>query len=82
MKLLNGGSGKTSSTRLITLIVVGVILAVYIGHNVVSMFKGGAFIDFPSQSVMVLLIVMGAKVGQHVSEATRDKHKEKKHEEG
>lgn len=65
---LFSSNGKISSTRFITIVTCLTILGVYIAHNIVSMVNEGSFIDFPTNSVAIMLIVLGAKVGQHVSE--------------
>lgn len=64
-----------SSMRIATLTSVFTILGVFIAHNVMSILKlgsyssgNGGFIDFPANSVMIILIALGAKLGQHVSE--------------
>ena len=64
-----GRSSKISMTRLATLSTMFVILAVYAAHNIIAMVNGAEYVDFPANSVMVILIILGAKVGQHVSES-------------
>jgi hypothetical protein len=60
------GKGPISTTRAITVTTAFTILGIYVAQNVLAMIKCGGYIDFPSNSVMVLLVVMGAKVGQSI----------------
>lgn len=71
LSIFKGAKGdKFSATRFIMIITCLVILLVYVAHNAVSMYHGECgFIDFPQNSVAVLFIVLGAKVGQHVTES-------------
>lgn len=62
--MLSGNGDAVSTTRVITVSTAFTILGVFIAQNVMAMLKCGGFIDFPTNSVMVLLVVMGAKVGQ------------------
>ena len=71
--MLEGSDGTISTTRFITLAVTMIIMGVYIAQNVAAMAKGMGFVDFPTNTVYILLIALGAKVGQHFSEALRDK---------
>lgn len=67
--------GKVSSTRIATLASVFTVLTVYVAHNIMALINGKDYVDFPSNSVMVLLVMVGAKVGQHVSEQITKKGK-------
>jgi hypothetical protein len=67
MSMLSG-KGPISTTRVATISTVFTILGIYIAQNVMAMVKCGGYIDFPTNSVMALLVVMGAKVGQTVFE--------------
>jgi uncharacterized membrane protein YfcA len=64
-------NGKVSSIRFATLLSVLTVLSVYTGHNVLAIIRGTPYVDFPTNSVMLLLVMVGAKVGQHVSEAKK-----------
>ena len=60
-------SGKgISTTRVITMATAFTILGIYAAQNILAMIKCGGYIDFPANSVMALLVVMGAKVGQSI----------------
>lgn len=61
-------NGQASSTRFIMYATGVVILGTYLFHNILSALKGGDFIDFPMNSVMVLGIVLGGKVTQKFAE--------------
>lgn len=69
IKSMLSSRSKISSTRFIVLCTTFTILGVYIAHNVVAMVRSGGYIDFPVNTVAIMLIVLGAKVGQHVSES-------------
>jgi uncharacterized membrane protein len=62
------GKGPISTTRVVTVATAFTVLGVYIAQNVMAMIKCGGYADFPTNSVMALLVVMGAKVGQSVFE--------------
>jgi len=68
MSMLRCNDGSVSTTRVITVATAFTILLVYIAQNVLAMIKCGGYIDFPTNSVMALLVVMGAKVGQSIFE--------------
>jgi len=68
-EMVEGKDGGISTIRVATITTVVVILGIYVAQNVISMLHNAGYVDFPSNSVMVLLIVLGAKVGQHVSES-------------
>ena len=65
---LSNDQGNLSTMRLLSVLTILIILTIYITHNVVSMVKGLGFVDFPENSVMVILITFGAKVSQSFSE--------------
>lgn len=61
--------GEVSMTRVVTAATAFIVLGVYVAVNVMSMLKSCCqIVDFPQNSVMVLLVVMGAKVGQSAFE--------------
>ena len=62
------GKGPISTTRVVTVATAFTVLGTYIAQNVVAMIKCGGYADFPTNSIMALLVVMGAKVGQSVFE--------------
>ena len=64
-------NGQSSSTRFIMYGTGAVILVTYLFHNILSAMKGGEFIDFPTNSVIVLGIVLGGKVTQKFAEAKK-----------
>jgi len=64
--MLSCNDGSISTTRVITFITALTVLGIYIAQNVMAMIKCGGYADFPANSVMVLLVVMGAKVSQSV----------------
>jgi uncharacterized membrane protein YfcA len=73
IKDIVSANGNASTTRVCTLLIVAIILIVYVAVNVVAMIKGSGYQDFPTNSVMVLLVALGAKVGQHISETFEKK---------
>jgi hypothetical protein len=73
LKQMLSSDPVVSTTRFITIVGPLVILAIFAGHNVISMIKGGGYIDFEVNSVMALLVFMGAKVGQSFSEKSNSK---------
>ena len=75
---LLSSTGNVSLTRVITLITAFDILCIYTAQNVASMFNNGAYVDFPTNTVTILLVVMGAKVAQKPFEEKDDKKKKKK----
>ena len=60
--------GKVSTTRFCTYAITITVLATYIAHNVISIIKGGTYVDFPLNSVIVLGIVLTGKVSQQFVE--------------
>lgn len=58
----------TSSTRVIIIGTAVTVLGTYLAHNIISMVKGGGMVDFALNSVLILAIAMGAKVGQKFAE--------------
>jgi len=74
IKDIVSANGNASTTRVCTILVVMTILSVYIATNIVAMIKDSGYQDFPTNSVMVLLVTLGAKVGQHISEAFEKKN--------
>lgn len=68
IKSMTSGNSEVSTTRFVTLATTFTILIVYTIHNILAMTKCSGYIDFPTNTVAVLFIVLGAKVGQHVSE--------------
>jgi len=71
IKSMLGGSDtgvSISTTRVITIVTAFSILGIYVAQNIMAMVKCGGYIDFPANSVMALLVVMGAKVGQAIFE--------------
>jgi uncharacterized membrane protein len=77
VKDIVSANGDTSTTRVCTILIVMTILAVYTATNIVAMIKNTGYQDFPTNSVMVLLVTLGAKVGQHISETFEKKNNEK-----
>lgn len=75
--MLSESSGAISTTRVIAFLVVLTILGIYIAQNISAMSKCGGYVDFPTNTVMVLLIVLGTKVGQHFSETINEKNMDK-----
>ena len=68
-------SGDISLTRVATFLVVITILSIYIAQNICSMIRDCGYQDFPANSVYCLLIALGAKVGQHVTESLKPSKK-------
>ncbi len=68
LKSLLSSNGKISTTRFVTIVTCLTILAVYVAHNIMAIKHHLSYVDFPSNSVMVLLVVCGAKVAQNFSE--------------
>jgi uncharacterized membrane protein YfcA len=68
IKSMTSGNSEVSTTRFVTLATTFTILIVYTVQNIVAMTKCEGYTDFPTNTVAVLFIVLGAKVGQHVSE--------------
>jgi uncharacterized membrane protein YfcA len=66
--MMSGKDSSVSTTRFVTLSTTFTILITYVAHNVMAIIKCGGYVDFPTNTVAVLCIVLGAKVGQHVSE--------------
>jgi len=66
--IFRGSDGSVSTTRVVTVLSVAVVLGIYIVQNIISMHAGKGYVDFPANTVMVLLVTLGAKVGQHISE--------------
>jgi hypothetical protein len=64
--MLSCNDGSISTTRVITMLTALTVLGIYISQNIIAMTKCGGYCDFPTNSVMVLLVVMGAKVSQSV----------------
>jgi hypothetical protein len=68
-QMLSDDSGQVSTTRVVTIGTAVIVLGVYVAVNVMSMLKQCCgMIDFPTNTVYVLLVVMGAKVGQSAFE--------------
>ncbi len=61
-------NGNASSTRFIMYGTGAVVLGTYLFHNILSAVRGGEFIDFPVNSVVVLGIVLTGKVTQKFAE--------------
>jgi hypothetical protein len=57
-------SGGVSLTRIVAFLTAIDILLVYTAQNIVAMVNSCSYADFPANTVMVLLVVMGAKVAQ------------------
>lgn len=74
IKDIVSANGNASTTRVCTVLVVMTVLSVYVAANIVAMVKGSGYQDFPTNSVMVLLVTLGAKVGQHISESFEKKN--------
>ena len=68
MSMLRCNDGTVSTTRVITVATAFTILSIYAAQNIMAMIKCGGYVDFPANSVMALLVVMGAKVGQSIFE--------------
>lgn len=64
--------GKVSLTRFVAILTCIDILAVYTAQNIVAMTSNCSYADFPANTVMVLLVVMGAKVSQKPFEKNTD----------
>jgi len=75
-KSMLSSNGEVSTMRVCTISIVMTILGIYISSNIVAMVKELGYQDFPTNTVMVLLVVLGAKVGQHVSENVANKRNE------
>lgn len=59
---------SSSSTRFIMYATSAVILFTYFFHNIMSAINGEGFVDFPTNSVAVLGIVLTGKVAQKFAE--------------
>ena len=64
-------STDTSSIRTIMFAVVFSILFAFIGHNVRSIIKVKDFIDFPTQSVILITAIIAGKVWQRGKEEVK-----------
>lgn len=65
---LKENDGNFSSTRFSMYATAIVILTTYVAHNIVSMFNSNGYIDFPSNTVFILGIVLTGKVVQKFAE--------------
>ena len=65
---LKDSNGQYSSTRFTMILIIFVILAVFLGHNIYSMLNDHAFVDFPVNVVVILGIVLTGKVSQKIVE--------------
>lgn len=63
-------TGEFSMMRLVTFMVIIVILLVFAAVNIIAALKGGEvkFVDFPTNTVEIILIMIGGKVLQSFSE--------------
>ena len=62
--IMVSSAGGVSLTRIVAFLTAIDILLVYTAQNIVSMVNSCSYADFPANTVMVLLVVMGAKVAQ------------------
>lgn len=60
------GKGSISTMRVITVATAFTILGIYVAQNILAMIKCGGYIDFPSNSVYALLVVIGGKATQSI----------------
>lgn len=70
-QMLSGKDNTISTTRVVTIFTAFTILGIYIAQNALAMLKCGGYMDFPANTVMALLVVMGAKVGQSFTEGRK-----------
>lgn len=66
--MFEGGDGKISSMRVMTVATVFIVLAVFIAHNVVSMFHGNGYIAMSWQDVAIISAALGIKMAQSFGE--------------
>lgn len=62
--MFQGGDGKVSSMRVMTFATVAIVLAVYIVHNIVSMFHGNGYVTMSWQDVAIISAALGIKMAQ------------------
>lgn len=73
LSLFKGPDGKISMMRTLSFIVCGVILSVFVGHNVVSMIKGGGFVSLGFEEASIISLTLGAKAAQAFAEPKEKK---------
>lgn len=71
--MFKGADGKVSAMRVAQLGTVGVILGVFVAHNVVAMVQGKDLVSLGYQEAVLIATVMGSKAAQAWAEITGGK---------
>lgn len=67
-KEVHSEDGSHSWMRVCGSVIIGSVLAVFIAHNAMSLYRGTGYQDFGLESVGVILSVLGTKVWQRKTE--------------
>lgn len=66
--VFKGDTGKYSTMRVSTLIVVCTVMGVFAAHNLVAIFRNAGFVSIGASEAILLAGVLGAKAAQHYGE--------------
>jgi len=62
--MFKGADGKISMMRVLSFFVVNCVMAIFLGHNILSMIHGGGFVSLGYEEASLVALVLGAKAYQ------------------